>query len=577
MINFIIDTHFINLIFQKTGKIITEEEIKNNLWKQLFYWLNQDNVINAECLLNDMEQMFIDDMNNFNLAKGKIHFSKGEYHKSSSYYIQILRMVDKNHLLTQTLNMLAKNIEYLKPQSNEYSSLLYTSYQINPDDSSILLHLGNYFISSKEYDKAKECYGKLETIDPKHKFLDKNRGLLYECQYKYREALSYFYKYKKLVEQQHDTNETKYVYSKIMQYAQRLNKICLALSFAKKLVKLEADYSNLFKIANCYNRLGNHLKAKKYCEEALTKTQDCNIKEIITFSLDIAKIRLRELDIANFNTRLYTYHSIMNLWGLYETSDKDKKTKSRFKAVFSIVVKNAYRHHHKQDIKPPQIMYKYVSLKKCLRILKALRGEYLYLSSVESFNDPFDPPIKKADDYNEFRELLGDIRIGCLSLNWDSILMWSHYADNHKGICIGYDMSNILSNKFNKENTILKECIYIDNLYLNEFSAILDNVNYRDTEPFKNNIFRELSFLDMYSIKHKNWEYEKEWRIISHNTKNKIVLPIREIYFGLDIKHNQKEFFVKYIQKLNKNHIKLFEIIKQEHLYCLQKKVLCCK
>ena len=35
----------------------------------------------------------------------------------------------------------------------------------------------------------------------------------------------------------------------------------------------------------------------------------------------------------------------------------------------------------------------------------------------------------------------------CLSENNSSVLMWSHYADNHKGICIEYDFESIKNNK----------------------------------------------------------------------------------------------------------------------------------
>lgn len=31
------------------------------------------------------------------------------------------------------------------------------------------------------------------------------------------------------------------------------------------------------------------------------------------------------------------------------------------------------------------------------------------------------------------------IGIACLSENWNSLLMWSHYAENHKGYCTGFD------------------------------------------------------------------------------------------------------------------------------------------
>lgn len=569
MIKFIVDTHFINLIFQKTREIITEKEIKDNLWQQLFYWLNQDNVINAEYLLNDMEQMFINDINNFHLAKGKLHLLKKEYYQSAEHAKMILYIANNNNLLTQALNTLAKDIELLKQTSDEYSSLLYTSYIINPYNPDTLIALGNYFISSKKYDKAKECYDKLEKVNPQHPFLNKNNALLFECKRDYEKSLEYFLKYEKQIESQKDINEIKYTYSKIIDCARRLEKAYLALKYAKRLVKMETSASSLFMLANCYNMFNKQEKTQKYCEKALEQAKDCNTRETIRFSLNISKIDQNKLDIANFDTKLYSYHSVMNLWGLYER--KNKKQKDDFQRVFNIVIKNAYEHHNANDnSEKPKIFYKYVKCNK-KRIKEILEKEYLYLSALENFNDPFDPPIKRAKNYDEVKELLGDMRIGCISGSWDNVLMWSHYADSHKGLCIGYDASDIFKQGFTKQNTILRKCIYTDDAYLDSLSLEIPIINNRDLEAFKNNIFNQLSFLDAYSIKHKNWEYEKEWRIITHNTENKIILPIREICFGLGMNEDKKRLIKKYIQKLNKNHIGLWNLSSSNHLYCLQR------
>jgi hypothetical protein len=31
------------------------------------------------------------------------------------------------------------------------------------------------------------------------------------------------------------------------------------------------------------------------------------------------------------------------------------------------------------------------------------------------------------------------VGIYCVSTNYDDVLMWSHYADSHKGICLEFD------------------------------------------------------------------------------------------------------------------------------------------
>src|SRR6218665_1281944 len=137
----------------------------------------------------------------------------------------------------------------------------------------------------------------------------------------------------------------------------------------------------------------------------------------------------------------------------------------------------------------PEILYKYRNWTNDFNKNILLKNE-LYLSSPKDFNDPFDCRIPdnyflldtpdKIDQYingvverhmqllisrdlnivdekKRMKEKLSDLgtiqlenekvtfdsqdeRLGilCLSERWDSILMWSHYADLHKGYCVGF-------------------------------------------------------------------------------------------------------------------------------------------
>ena len=77
-----------------------------------------------------------------------------------------------------------------------------------------------------------------------------------------------------------------------------------------------------------------------------------------------------------------------------------------------------------------------------------LEKKRLKLSTIDDLNDPFDlcpldttdPAISKAAEaitlhFRETRAIL------CFSRNWDNLLLWSHYGDSHKGICLGFDIS----------------------------------------------------------------------------------------------------------------------------------------
>lgn len=156
-------------------------------------------------------------------------------------------------------------------------------------------------------------------------------------------------------------------------------------------------------------------------------------------------------------------------------------------------------------------------------------------------NDPFDSPVMLWSDKKNLDNLCSEknhvesysktfdyFRIRCFSMcSPKNILMWSHYADNHKGFCIKYRLSNYFINE--SENEL--GC----HMYLKK-------VNYTKTKNTKLRI--DIKSIDStlgYATKYKDWKYEKEVRLISYNPMiegkyNEIELDsesnIEAIYFG---------------------------------------------
>lgn len=89
-------------------------------------------------------------------------------------------------------------------------------------------------------------------------------------------------------------------------------------------------------------------------------------------------------------------------------------------------------------------VFKFLSCKFGLR---ALRERRLKISEVRSLNDLFDllpfdlsdPELRKGvlasrNEIGQGRGLL------CFSRHWHNPVLWSHYADSHKGLCLGFDL-----------------------------------------------------------------------------------------------------------------------------------------
>lgn len=95
------------------------------------------------------------------------------------------------------------------------------------------------------------------------------------------------------------------------------------------------------------------------------------------------------------------------------------------------------------------------------------------------------------------------MRVSSFCENHNQFLMWSHYADSHKGFCIEYDLS--LWKKGDLRKRILFPVVYQDYAY-NSTPHLLKSIYGEDL----NNLYPIISG----STKSSQWEYEKEWRFI---------------------------------------------------------------
>ena len=157
--------------------------------------------------------------------------------------------------------------------------------------------------------------------------------------------------------------------------------------------------------------------------------------------------------------------------------------------------------------------------------LRSLADNRIYLSRPKDFNDPFDCILYRQMNYLDnkvFREVIDRIKAFCVSATNKSILMWSHYADSHKGFCIEYQIDRS----------------YLDNVEVHShFNEIDYRKDYSREEKFIN------IFNDAFFVKNKIWKYEKEYRLLTYNQpENYLPSPrIRSITFGLECSNSNRE------------------------------------
>jgi len=227
-------------------------------------------------------------------------------------------------------------------------------------------------------------------------------------------------------------------------------------------------------------------------------------------------------------------------------------------------------------VKMTDVLYKYRSMANPQDVnytLDILKNQRIFCAPPSSFNDPFDcrskltyeapeavknkvakdrlikekPELaikeieklvtsrwKEIEEYGPedfFRWLKNDIGVASFASHPDNLLMWSHYAGSHNGICI--------------------ELSATDESHV-DFISRAQPVQYRHEYPIvnfymTNKVEKALAHV---LTKSEHWSYEHEWRIIvDSNAEDRFIsLPdglISEVFLGTRITDNNRRLILE--------------------------------
>ena len=98
-----------------------------------------------------------------------------------------------------------------------------------------------------------------------------------------------------------------------------------------------------------------------------------------------------------------------------------------------------------------------------LYALDNLRKRHLKISFIEDMNDPFEllgGSLENKQHRNAFLSFKKDMNtiFGalCFSKHWSNPVLWSHYADKHKGCCLGFEIPDDIAMQMSYEAKRLK-------------------------------------------------------------------------------------------------------------------------
>ncbi|WP_302279555.1 DUF2971 domain-containing protein [Brachyspira pilosicoli] len=263
------------------------------------------------------------------------------------------------------------------------------------------------------------------------------------------------------------------------------------------------------------------------------------------------------LDCLDKNIKKFNLSSYYYIYDILDIKNKIKNKSEYFNNNYDRVIEKIIHNDFEKKNSLKKIsLYNYTKIDK--NTISTIINDNIWLSNTNSFNDPIDPIIKTKSILNDYQNLLDRIKIACLTTHNDNTLMWSHYADKHKGICIEYDFNSI--NNYTIKKVLYKNSIMKSNRIVNIFERI---------EDFKTEKYYIESFIDLFCIKSKEWKYEDEYRIIyddKEKNENGILKPaiIKNIYFGIKTPEKDKKLIANIIKcknEINKNtnSIKLYE------------------
>jgi hypothetical protein len=157
-----------------------------------------------------------------------------------------------------------------------------------------------------------------------------------------------------------------------------------------------------------------------------------------------------------------------------------------------------------------------------------------------------DDPGPKQKIVNDVQEAVNKIGVICLSEVRDDILMWSHYADCHRGFCLQFD---------------IKSTFY-------PFGELLFKVEYSSSYP-QIKVLRDYENQTRKVLLAKSdfWKYEKEWRIFNPDSGPGILAyppdMLTGVIFGCEMPHESRQMIREWA-KSREIPLKFYQAIKKE-------------
>jgi hypothetical protein len=341
------------------------------------------------------------------------------------------------------------------------------------------------------FDKAIDDYSTAIELNPNDAVVYNNRGIAYGMQGKLNEAIVDFSKTIEL-----DPKYAEAYYNRGKTYYD-LNQFDASISDYYTAIKLDSKYEMAYINVTLLLVNKRSLGEKKNFPHAT-----------LSQSLGESKAKEIEQQFDQFFSHPFTrkralFAYLCSYFKTHGSPDKKNVWETGEQQLFSALFSNDILGH--QSINPSPTLYKFKPFNNFL--IRELVMKQLFLAKPDQWNDPFDGRMFESFRVHEYEQQFKRLRMQSFSVKrtGDStddpskedhpehpiknVLMWSHYADQHQGVCLVYAYQD----PEKKDPTKPK--------------AFLHTVRYSEQAKIENSN-------DLFLQKSKQWRYENEYRLV---------------------------------------------------------------
>lgn len=198
-----------------------------------------------------------------------------------------------------------------------------------------------------------------------------------------------------------------------------------------------------------------------------------------------------------------------------------------------------------------------------LRIQEVRRSEVMrtlqnveYLATDPDVGDPQEY-IRDQITHLIERELRSGYERGvcCLSRKWDSVLMWSHYSDQHRGLCIEYDASPMKADDLKQVHYGMSREIP---------ASVLFKLFIAGDATVRPEVDRAALL-----TKSREWKYEREVRVLSSVGLLESPFGLKGIIFGMHCPYATQFVIAKALER--RTDVKLWKIYQPSEGFTLRR------